>query len=243
MSKPLPLMLTLLFLIAYPAAHAATIQYGDADVLGTGSYGVDPRTGATLEGLAPNAVTFGAPPVGHSFPFTPAGDFAGTDQIFAGSGQTGFRDGYSSSPRLPGPQVLVLDYGSLVPGGATIQTFTLGIAPDDFQAPSLGQPFTATVNGALNTALTTVLNTIDQGGPQVQFFTIGIAPGSLLPSHVLTLSIDQGGDGGDGWAVDFLTAGVTLVPTQVPAPATLSLAALGLGLLGATRARKVRAAA
>jgi hypothetical protein len=38
---------------------------------------------------------------------------------------------------------------------------------------------------------------------------------------VLTLSIDQGGDGGDGWALDYLTVGVTTqqTPTStVPEP-------------------------
>ena len=242
MRNSLVSMTTAAFLCAPPAVHAAVLQYGDADVLGTGSYAVDPRTGATLEGLASGAVTFGAPAIGHVFPFTPgAGDFAGTDQIFAGSAQTGFRDGYSSSPRLNGPQMLVLDYSSLVPSGMAVGTFTLGLAADDFQFPTFGQPFTASVNGVANTALTTVLNGIEQGGPQVQFFTIGIAPSSLLSSHVLTLAIDQGGDGGDGWAIDFLTAGVTLAqPTQIPEPASSALAVLGLLSLGAFRLRRAR---
>ena len=232
------------FLFAQPAARAAVLEYGDADVLGTGSYAVDPRSGASLQGLAPGTVTFGAPAIGHGFPFTPAaGDFPGTDQIFAGSAQTGFHDGYSSSPRSAGPQVLVLDYSSLVPSGMTVGTFTLGLAADDFQFPTFGQPFSASVNGVPNSALTAVLNGIDQGGPQVQFFTIGIAPSSLLSSHVLTLAIDQAGDGGDGWAVDFLTAGVTLGPTQVPAPASSALAALGLLCLGVARSRRARPAA
>jgi len=237
MKNVLLCVISAVLLNVYSDVRAAVLEYGDADVLGTGgSYPIDPRTGATLQGLAPNAVTFGAPEVAHGFPFTPvAGDFPGTDQIFVGATQTGFRDGYSTSPRLNGPQTFVLDYASLVPGGATIATFTLGIAADDFQFPSFGQAFTASINGVVNSALTDVLNGIEQGGPQVQFFTIGIAPGSLLPGHVLTLAIDQGGDGGDGWAVDFLTAGVTIVPTAVPEPASWALACLGLLLLGATR--------
>ena len=43
----------------------------------------------------------------------------------------------------------------------------------------------------------------------------------LLPSEMLTLSIDEGGDGGDGWAVDFLTVGITSQGAAVPEPATL----------------------
>ena len=42
----------------------------------------------------------------------------------------------------------------------------------------------------------------------MQFFSIGLDPASLDESNVLTLTIDEGGDGGDGWAVDFLTVGV-----------------------------------
>jgi MprA protease rhombosortase-interaction domain-containing protein len=50
------------------------------------------------------------------------------------------------------------------------------------------------------------------------------------------LAIDQGGNGGDGWAVDFLTVGVTTTP--VPVPGALLLAASGLaGLFGRRRHR------
>ena len=125
--------------------------------------------------------------------------------------------------------------GKSLASGATILTLTLGIAADDFQFPTFGQAYTASVNGVLNTALTAQLNAIDQTFPQVQFFTIGLELAGLLPTHVLTLSIDQGGDGGDGWAVDFLTVGVTLDPGAVPAPGSLWLLMLGVAMLGATR--------
>ena len=42
----------------------------------------------------------------------------------------------------------------------------------------------------------------------------------------------QGGDGGDGWAVDFLTVGVTTTPE----PSAILLA--GLGILGLLRTRR-----
>jgi hypothetical protein len=237
-------LLAVSLLAMHHPARAGVMQYGDKDVLGTGSYPIDPTTGATLQGLAPGAVTFGAPPVGHVFPFTPsAGEFPGTDQIFVGSVQTGAHDGYSvSAQRINGPQTLVLDYSSLVPPGSTIQTLTLGIAADDFQFPSLGQPFTATINGVPDAALTSQLNALNQGGPVVQFFTIGISPASLLPSNILTLAIDQGGDGGDGWAADFLTVGVTTT-AAVPEPATLMLLGIGAaGLIGGTWRRRKQAA-
>jgi hypothetical protein len=194
--------------------QAAVMQYGDKDVLGTGTYPTDPTTGATLQGLAPGAVTFGAPPLGHGFPFSPdPSDYPGTDQIYVGSVQTASHDGYSQfGGRLPGPQVVNMDYSSLVPAGQSVGTLTLGIAADDFQFPAFGQPYTALVNGIPDAALTNVLNSLNQTGPQVQYFSIGLPTSELLPTNKLTLSINEGGDGGDGWAIDFLTVGVTTVP-------------------------------
>ena len=214
---------------------AQVITYGDVDVLGTGTYSVDPTADATLTGLAPGVITVGGPEVGHGFPFSPeVDDFPGTDQIYTSSAQTTTGDGYSAfAGRLAGPQVITLDYASLVPAGRIVDTLTLGIAADDFQFPRFGQPFTASINGTANTALATQLNALDQTGPQVQFFTIGIDVGTLLPSHTLTLSIDQAGDGRDGWAIDFLTVGVTTVPE----PSSLLLLTI-LGVCGLRRARR-----
>ena len=196
------------------SAFGGVLQYGDQDVLGTGSYGADPTAGATLEGLAPGAITFGGPEVNHGFPFSPEGDdFPGTDQIYVGSAQSGFQDGYSQfAGRLAGPQVIVMDYGSLVPAGETVVDLTLGIAFDDFQNVSFGQPYSVSINGVAVASLTNLANSLDQTFPQVQFASIGIDPALLLGSNLLTLSVDQGGNGGDGWAIDFLTIGVTTIP-------------------------------
>jgi len=68
------------------------------------------------------------------------------------------------------------------------------------------------------------LNAFNQTGPIVQFFTIGLDPTIDMGSHILTLSIDEGGDCGYGWAVDFLTAGVTTATTGgVPEPSTIAM--------------------
>ena len=223
------LLLAAVPLILRPAvAHADGVQtYGTEDALGTGAYGTDdPTAGATKIGLAPNVSSLATKSYAHTFPFTPSpGDFPGTDQIYVGSVQTASDDGYSSSPdRISGPDVITMDYSSLVPADSTIQTVTLGIAADNFEFPVFGQPFNITLNGASAPALTSLLESLDQSGPIVQYVTLGISPSTLGPSNVLTLSIDEGGNGGDGWAVDFTTVGVTT--TAVPEPATLSLVLL-----------------
>ena len=232
----------LLALATCQASFAGTVLFGDENVLGTGTYSTDPTTGATLEGLAAGVVTDSTVFVGHGYPFSPgAGEFPGTDQIYVGSTQTGAHDGYSvAGERINGPDVLVLDYSSLVPVGQTITSLTLGIAADDFQFPSFGQPFTALINGTTDAALTSQLNSIDEGGPVVHFFTIGIGLGSLLPSNILTLSIDNGGDGGDGYAVDFLTIGVTTQAegVVVPEPGTLIGLSMGVAAFAVARFRR-----
>jgi len=217
------------------SAHASVLLYGTEDLLGTGPYPTDPTMGATLQGLTPNAVTFASQSFAHGYPFAPsAGDYPGTDQIYVGSVQTGAHDGYSvAAQRINGPQVITLDYSSLIPVGQQVSTFTLGIATDDFQFPVYGQPFTASINGTVDAALTTTLNSLDESGPITQFLTVGIDPTALEGNNILTLTIDEGGDGGDGWAVDFLTAGVTTTP--VPEPADAGLLLSGAAVLGALR--------
>lgn len=226
--------------IATLPMSASTLLFGDEDCLGQGCYGVnDPTAGATLTGLAADVVTLATNAFSHGYPFSPsAGDFPGTDQIYVGSVQTGAHDGYSgAAQRINGPDVFDLDYSSLLSGGGSITSFTLGIAADDFQFPVIGNPFTATINGTVDTALSNELNSLNQSGPIVQFFTIGIDPSLLNGSNVLDLSIDEGGDGGDGYAVDFLTVGVTTANAATPEPANIGLicAGLALGLIALRR--------
>jgi hypothetical protein len=214
-------------------AHADILEFGDEDLCNTGRYPSDPKAGAMLQGLAPNVVTIASHAFGHSYPFSPAaGDYPGTDQIYVGSTQTGFHDGYSQAgSRISGPQVITLDYSSLLVASQALGTFTLGIGADDFQYQAFGQPFTASINGVTNVALTTALNALNQTGPYEQFLTIGIAASVLTANNILTLTINEGGDGGDGWAIDYLTVGIT--PQSVPEPGSLAL--LGVGVLGMFR--------
>src|SRR5271154_3116201 len=109
--------------LATVSLQADVITFGTEDCLTTGCYGAnDPTAGATLQGLAPDTVTLASQSFGHSFPFTPsAGDFPGTDQIYVGSTQTAMHDGYSdTAQRINGPDVLTLDYGSLITAGQTL---------------------------------------------------------------------------------------------------------------------------
>jgi hypothetical protein len=163
-------------------AGGGVIEYGNENVLGTGTYASDPKAGATLMGLAPDAVTMASLITPHGYPFSPGpGDFQGTDQIYVGSVQTASHDGYSTTTqRINGPDVMTMDYSSLVPSGQHLTTLTLGIAADDFQAAVFGQPFTATINGTTAVALSAELNSLNETGPVVQFFTIGISPSLLL---------------------------------------------------------------
>ena len=179
----------------------------------------------------------------HNYPFSPGpGDFPGTDQIYVGSVQTAFDDGYSHyAGRLHGPDVLTMNYSSLVPAGQTIATLTLGIAADDFQYPVWGNPFTAKLNGTTDVGLTDEINGLNETGPKVRFFTIGISPSFLLSNNVLILSIDEGGTGGDGYAIDFLTIGVTL--QSVPEPSSLILLCSGAAVVAASGRRSVSARA
>ena len=163
-------------------------------------------------------------------PFTPEGDdFTNTDQIYVGNVQTGSLDGYSNfAGRLNGPLTAVLDYSSLVSNTAAVTTLTLGIGADDFQFQAFGQPFVASINGLPNATLTSILNSFEHTGPQVQYFTLGLDPSVYVNAgKTLTVSIDELGNGGDGFAVDFFTVGVTTV--TVPEPGTFAL----LGLVGA----------
>ncbi len=237
------------------------LEYGTENQEGAGPYsggfnpvGFDPKAGATLSGLAAGQTTSGAQSGGHTefFPNAPAGDFAGTDTIHVGSTFAGnYHDGYSEqvfrnpSHGVIGPDTFSLNYSSLLSAGQTPGTLTLGILADDFQFSKFGDPFTATVNGVESTQIENALNGTVLTDPSTKFYTFGINTSLLTSSNVLNLSIDEKGDGGDGYAVDFLTVGVTTAtPAAVPeASTTVSFGVLlALGLGGMAFAAKKRRA-
>jgi hypothetical protein len=214
------------------AGQPGVLLYGDIDKLGSGFVTpADSYDGATLLGLAAGTTSSASSSFGHGFPFTPeVDDFAGTDRIYVGSTQTAFHDGYSSfGSRASGPQTFTLDFSSLLPAGHEITTLTLGLGLDDFQFGGFGQPYVGQVNGAAYAPLSTLLNSVNQTGPSTRFYTIGLDVASIAGTS-FTVSINQGGTGGDGWAIDYLTVGVqTQKISNVPEPATVAL--LGGGLL------------
>ncbi len=253
------------------AAHSASAQttsvapgvleYGTENQEGAGPYsggfnpvGFDPKAGATLSGLTAGQVTMGTQSSGHTefFPDAPAGDFAGTDMIHVGSAFTdqahdGYSDQYLTTPGhvVKGPDTFTLDYGSLTAAGQTPQSLTLGIEADDFQFSKYGQPFTAFINGVESAGFEKVLNAPVLTDPSSQFFTFGVDPSLLDPDGVLSLSIDEGGDGGDGYAVDFLTVGVTAsgaAPAAVPEASTMVSFVLLLGMGGVVMAARKKKA-
>ena len=80
----------------------------------------DPLAGAALKGLAANASTQATNEYRHGYPFGPAyGDFAAPIRVYVGSNQSAELDGYSSNTdRVAGPQVVTLDYNSLIKSGS-----------------------------------------------------------------------------------------------------------------------------
>jgi len=119
----------------------------------------------------------------------------------------------------------------LAPNVVTDATNSYGIAADDFQFPVFGQLFLVTLNGGSDPSLTTKLESLNESGPVVHFFTIGLDPALDNPSHTLTLSINEGGDGGDGFAVDFLTLGVETASATTPEPSGIVMSGMVLGVI------------
>ncbi len=197
------------------SAQAEVKVFGDKDLLGFGQYSSDPpEWGARTEGLKPGEVKTGIFKTFHNFPFTPTPeDFPGTDQVYVGSNQSASLDEYANyGGRQKGPQTFKLDIGDLLSGGKP-QTLTLGIMFDDLQQPTHGQPFVVTVNGQRLDAMNQAINQQNlrdkENRPSTVFISAGLDPSILQSGNTLEVVIDQEGQGGDGWAVDYLTVGVT----------------------------------
>jgi hypothetical protein len=178
--------------------------YGTENFFGQGYPAkANPYEGATLTGLAANASTVAISKFVAPTTFAPTtSDYPGTNQIYVGSDQT------PGVNQVAGPQVFSLDYSALTKLSRPIKTFTLGIATDGFENPTTNIPYTVSINGVVNTALTSILNNLNDADRVEQYVSIGIDPAQLLASKVLTISIDSPGNDVSGWAVNFLTVGI-----------------------------------
>ncbi len=170
-------------------------QIGDMDNFGFGfPSGFDPFTGAST-------------PV-HAFPFQPGDkDADGTDRIMVVSGhRDAGGDGYTGTTTRPDnqprPLRVAFDLGNVELRSAALQIFV-----DDFQAPSWGTRFKATLNGTELPMLGTTLNALDQTGPIGKLITLQLLPEQLplLRDGKLALLIDDPEhDVADGFAIDFV---------------------------------------
>jgi len=178
--------------------------YGSENFFGQGYPAkANPYQGATLTGLSANASTVAISKFVGPATFAPSvTDYPGTDQIYVGSNET------PGVNQLAGPQVITLDYSALTELSHPIKTFTLGIATDGFENPTINIPYTVSINGVVNPQLTSILNSLSDADRVEQFVSIGIDPAQLQASKVLTISIDSPGNDVSGWAVDFLTVGI-----------------------------------
>gem|GEM_PF-3584919 len=174
------------------------MRVGDIDNLGFGwPEGFDPFSGNST------------PTHSWPFPIPDADDPAGTDTVLVPSSYSGNAvDGYASSVgsdysrHFPEPLTLVFD-----PYGYSVDDAMLQLFVDDFQAPSWGTVFQATLDGIDAPFLSDLLNGLDQTGPIGKLITADI-PGEFLPliqDGILTLYIDDPVTGtGDGFAIDFV---------------------------------------
>lgn len=204
---------------------ANVVVFGDLDRVGNGTYLTSPWDTAALFGL-----TAGQTSAGPVFPAagpTPPNqaDFQRTDRVLKGTGSA--QDGYANAMNNPlsGAHTFTLDYTAALQGGTAVDTLTIGVMLIDVQ-PSASAQYTLNVNGSASafTNITGVVNGLDQAGQAGQFLSFGVPLDvlALNPSaNTLNFTIDQG-VGGDGFAVDFLTVGVT----PVPEPAGLLLVGL-----------------
>ncbi len=178
--------------------------YGSENLFGAGyTAGGNPFREASLTGLATDATSISSAKFVAPSAFSPAvGAFPGTDQIYVGSNEV------PAAGQLAGPQVITLDYSALTQLAHPIKSLTLGIATDGFENPTINIPYTASINGIVNPALTALLNSLNDADRVEQYVSIGINPSQLQANKMLTITIDGPGDGVSGWAVDFLTVGV-----------------------------------
>lgn len=183
----------------YNTAEAALMhRTGDVDNLGYGwPTGFDPFTGQSTPA--------------HGFPFSPEPDDPeGTDRIMVISGfvyPATSKDGYTSTTSRPenNPRPILLNYNLQ---STTIQTVTLQLFVDDFQAGLFGpNVFLVTIDGVRIPILESILNSLNQTGPVGKLITAQLPSdfNYLFADGSASILIDDPVNNvPDGFAIDFV---------------------------------------
>jgi len=148
---------------------------------------------------------------GHGYPWQPgANDPEGTDQIMVVSSYKGNppngEDGYTGTTTRPHnlPKPIKMKYSL---NGIQVNSATLQMFVDDFQAPVWKAKYRVKINGKRAYFLEDVLNSLEQTGPIGKLITVQIL-GEFLSEVAkgnLEIYIDDPVTGaGDGYAIDFI---------------------------------------
>ena len=138
-------------------------------------------------------------------------DAKGTDRIMVPSsykyGTWVSQDGYTSSTSRPANQPMTIAIPLAELKGVKIDSASLQLFIDDFQAPSLNSKFHVKINGLRFTEAEKLINSINQTGPVGKLITIRFTPELLekLATDSLVIAIDDlVSKQGDGYAIDFV---------------------------------------
>lgn len=148
----------------------------------------------------------------HGFPWDIKKDDAkGTDRIMVPSsykyGTWVSQDGYTSSTQRPSNQPMTIAIPLAELKGVKVDSASLQLFIDDFQAPALNSKFQVKINGLRFTEAEKLINRVNQTGPVGKLITIRLTPELLekLKADSLVIAIDDPvSKQGDGYAVDFV---------------------------------------
>lgn len=148
----------------------------------------------------------------HGFPWdVKKEDAKGTDRIMVPSsykyGTWVSQDGYTSSTQRPSNQPMTIAIPLAELKGIKIDSASLQLFIDDFQAPALNSKFQVKINGLRFTEAEKLINRVNQTGPVGKLITIRLTPELLekLKADSLIIAIDDPvSKQGDGYAIDFV---------------------------------------
>lgn len=148
----------------------------------------------------------------HGFPWdVKKEDAKGTDRIMVPSsykyGTWVSQDGYTSSTQRPFNQPMTIAIPLAELKGIKIDSASLQLFIDDFQAPALNSKFQVKINGLRFTEAEKLINRVNQTGPVGKLITIRLTPELLekLKADSLIIAIDDPvSKQGDGYAIDFV---------------------------------------